>query len=475
MSLNQIYPRVLKITKFFLVGSAIQMLFIWVIPAHAQSNDDDLYCPIQGSIMISDYTDLSVSNQLNTKVKIINDTNFVMSDVSVAIALYNKDVDLVPAFLGKTLGKYLMLPGRETEVDISFLVDTLPEGEYIMKLIPVQNDKSDFLGDVILKSKDIKGVKLYKSGVDDKNISLTISINNNTFIPSDKVDVEEYSDIAIDIDTKNDSTEPLLRGEVIGVLAQGDVPLGAASFAGVVDRVKLLPGGTRTTSFKNLKTPAGEYTVYAALISPNMVLPVKSLAVKVGQDTGPQSWPYLSKIGVTDYPLKENSEIITCFGYIGESEAIHRLLEPVAVELTVGNEAGIMFTEKKNNTDTEANDFLVFFPKLASGDFKLTAEFLQQRYQVTVSEDEDGNLIDNIDDRLSVVSTLSRDFKCLQEDSCFVPERKPLVYYEDFGNKPSLWFYAGITLVALMLFALIMTRVISEKKLKTKTESNKKE
>lgn len=420
-----------------------------------QVSQDDLYCPIEGGVevVVDNYHDKVVDKDLNFDVRVVNNTNFVIADNSIVVALYSAEDDTVPVYWAKTPQKILLLPKKEVLAKIDFRLDYLPKGEYIMRFISVQGNDVNSLGEVLKKGGEVQGIKLIKTTPADKDLDLSLSINKNNS-QDEIVKIAEFSDIEVGVTVNNNNTNDVITGGIVGVVSQGDVPLGSALFANKTDRFKIIPGDKKRFNFHNPKTTPGAYKIYTGLISPNFIYPIKSLSLEVGDGKGPDSWSYLSKIGFSDYPLNKDSKVVACINYIGKYQNSGHIYEMLALDLEMKNASGTLFKEKIYNSDTDANDYFSFFPKIDSNKFDFKFDLLQQRYQVVETKMESGETIDNSRDSLSVVSSLDGGFECFGSEYCVNKNESSVSQYYDYIKNNSPWFYISIIVVALLILLL---------------------
>ncbi len=436
----------------------ITTMFFLLQPANAQvDNDQDLVCPIQGFVSVYfEGTDgsLQVGDIFSQSVVITNDTNYTFGDVRIAVAVYETSLDTKPSHWSLLSDIYQINSGMSIKLPIEIDMSVLPAGEHLIKIFAVQGDAVTVLGHVMNGGIETTFTNFYKNTVSKNTVDIDISLDENRL---------SKGVIYADIITTNKADYVLRDHSVLSVIALGDVPLGAAIWVSKVDKMLLVPTDKRKVVLQSVQTMSGFYTIYATLVGEGVLNPIVSTPVQVGEKQPEGSWPYLSKIGLTSYPLLAKGKVVTCVNYVGKNKDTNKFLEPLVLEMTLTEDLGLVMRHRKISTNVGTDNYFSFTSPDSLDDFDLSIGLFHQRFPsqiVSNSESERENVIIN---SLSLVQTITQSFSCGDYEFCYMEENVLVEDVKSYNEPYSFWFYFGITLSSLLLMYLMLVRLGSSK------------
>lgn len=437
-----------KIQYFLIVLS-----LVFIFPTFSFAEEEKIsqsYCPIDGFADVS-FADVGVSDggkiedTFSGLAKLGNSTQYTINDIKVAIAIYESSDTSKPKYWSILPGNHQLSSGQTSDIIFNLDATILSAGKYEAKVFVAQGNETVVLGTILHESSKKTGLSFTKSAEAKSNIDITLEVDEKM--------INEGS-IYVDIVTTNKNKTPLFESKMLGVITQGDVPLGTAVWSDKLDVVKLIPNDYRKTKIKNDQVIPGSYTIYAGLMSEGILQSIESKSIKFGGNGDEDlTWPYLSKIGLSDYPLNSNSEIIACVDYIGTNEGSDRLLEPLAINASIVDKSGKTVEEKIASLST--SNYFTFKPKDSFQDFDLNVDFFQQKFPSEfVGEGEF-----KAEDNLAKVSTLKQTFSCPSSEICNLNNNESLVGVPTVPVKNNFWFYGGVVIAALLLMYLMLRRL----------------
>ncbi len=445
MFLQKLIPKFIYVSVLLLTISFIVPNYVLAEMASVPNPIDAAQCPINGFVEIGlNASLLDVEDNFSQSVKLGNYSNFTLSEIKIAVAVFESDEEVVPKYWTVLKDSYQLSPNQEFDVPINLDLTALSAGEFNLKIFAIQGDETAALGTILLQGQKDNFIKINKISEAKSNIEVAIV-----------TDTEKQSAGAIyaNITTTNKNKVPLFESKLLAVVTQGNIPLGTAVWSSQIDGVKLIPNGHRLTKIQNDLAVSGLYTIYAGLISEGILQPVEKKTIQIGEVSEDLSWSYLSKIGLSEYPLKNNSEVVVCVGNIGKDENYDRFVEPLALNLTLKEQSGKTATEKLLSTNTGNNNYFSYKVNNIFQNFELSLDLFHQRFPTNVAKEGEFAVEDN----LSKLETIRQTFKCDNTEICSlnsVSESSDIPQ-----EQKSFWFYAGIIIAAALLLYLMLRRL----------------
>ena len=427
-------------------------------------------CPIVSgprATFVNNGSTVNVENAFSGEVRLSNDTTYTFGGVKVAVAVFGPSSSEVPSYWSVLPGEYLLLPKAPLTIYPELDLSILPAGQYKVKAFAMQGDETALLGAVLRDANKTEGVTMVKSSAAKKEVSVTVAVNGKSYTKT-PIALADKNSVGVVIVTKNDSALPVVSNKMLAVVTGGSVPLGSAVQADKQDSVQLIPGGSRTTKLTSGYLEGGMYTVYAALVSSDALSPVVAVPIDASESSHEGSWSYISKIGLTEYPLRANSEIVTCVNNIGLNEGREVLSEPWGVKLVLKDQAGVAFNAEQNSVEAKSGNYFIFRSGKSLADFTLTADLLRQRFSPEVAVSETTG-IDPEGIEFYTVDTTSQTFTCVEGDMCTreVVVTETNTAPQDTPYKP-YWFYLGVMAAAALLLYIMLRRLPPEERDVTK-------
>lgn len=429
-----------------------------VSPAIAQAQTDALSCPIDSALAIwlnGSEEVLEVNDFLSLSATMVNNSSYTLGGVLVGVAIYDRSEKLSHWMV---LDEERQLPPQTTiEIPVDLNLATLDAGFYKIAVYVMQGDETALLGSMLNGSiQPIKFLTIKKLSEQKAATTISISVNEEKFTGQPIV-LTKVEPLTVTIVTKNESPVPLLESSMLAVLAEGEVPLGTAVREDKLDSVKLIPKGTRTTVLKDVLANGGTHTVYAALVTKGTVQPVVKVPVIVGEETT-GAWSYISQIGLSDYPVRTDSQIVACVGTFGENSVQGRFAEPLGLTFEVEREGKILTTETIYTSDVATNNFVSYVPGMVVKDFSVKVALLQNRFHVPHVEGSEASLEQMMKESMTEIDAVSLVFQCNNEEECAL--QTEVAADEEFPvDQESFWFYAAIVIAAALLMYLMLRRL----------------
>lgn len=425
----------------------------------ALSNTASL-CPIEGEIEVvfkHQAEEYSLDDVFSEDVQISNGSAYTLGGIRVAIAAYRNVMDPVPAYWSVMSEEYQLAPGESVSVPIELGVSAVTAGEYVIKAFAMQGDETDLLGLALQDVNSVQGLKAVKHTNKESDITMTVSVNGEEF-SGNKILLPRGEAINAEIKTINNDQIPFVGNKVLGVISQGNIPLGAAVSADKLESILLVPESFRLTKILEPYVNGSEYTIYAGLVSGDSLQSLVKVPVVFGGAGEDESWPYISKIGVSELPLQVDSEIVACVRYTGSDNGSDRFLGPLGVDFVISSARGEIASERKTNLDQEerTKNYFSFAPQQDLNDLTITVDLLQE---VFMKSEEEGSVLEG--SNFIAVNNTSFDLFCDNGDVCR-GVTAPVVHVDIITY--SFWHYAGITLAALLLMYLILMRLAPERR-----------
>lgn len=391
--------------------------------------------------------DFKIQDNFSTLAKLGNYSGYVVGEIKVVIAVYKDNLSETPIYWTILPDTYQLYPGEIIDVPVNLDTSLLKFGDYVMRVFATQGDEVSALGTILRDVKKIPSVSIVKNIVSKNDIEIKIQVGENL----------TDSKKNIDLITLNQNDLPIIESSMLGVITQGSIPLGTAVWSSKTDVVNLIPGGRQVTKLKDNLLPAGMYTIYGGLITDGVLQPLVSQSLKIEGGETSQSWPYISKIGLSSYPLNAQSEVIACVDYVGKDVGHDKFLDPVAVEFSLTDANGQVVKEKFFSTDSVKDNYFSFKPKVNAKNFGLVVDFFQNKFITEVTDEIGATKTEFLSADLPKVNTIKLTFSCV-DDLCvknLVNNTNPILPQ---SQHPLFWFFATITIAACLVMFLLSRR-----------------
>ncbi len=432
------------------------------VPSVSAQNSVENYpsCPIIGEIsadFTSDNDAYQVEDTFYETVLITNyDSNYTIAGVQVALAIYESDIDVVPLYWTVLPETYQIYPDMTLQAPVAIDLSSVSFGEYVIKVFAVQGDYSDVLGGVLHDIENTEGKTLIKSTAKSSGISVALSVNGQSE-KGQAISLSAREPIELSIVTSNEGTLPLTNSYMVGVITQGAVPLGTALRVDKFDSVGLIPSRSKVTVVNDRFVEGGLYTAYAALVTENAFQSLVSNSINVGVDGGGYFGSHISVVGLSDYPLQPDSEVIVCVNNLGANHQAGLFMELLGVEFKLDSGDGEVVNSKVFSDKAMTKNYFTFSPGVQLSKFNLSVDFLQQRFNTEITASKEYNVPDQLTDSLFVVDTLKLEFVCRDSELC-----NSLVRLDETNNPPdtntntNTLLYYIIIIIVLVLASVIM-------------------
>ncbi|MCD5381602.1 MAG: hypothetical protein LR008_03440 [Candidatus Pacebacteria bacterium] len=439
-----------------------------MLPSNAQAQySNSNLCPVDGYVSINSTITEGViaEDELLVVFEMANDSSYMMAGFSVGVGVYSSPESQVPDFWTVLPEQVNISAKSNYSIPATLDISALPAGNYTVKVFVNQGDKTSVLGAAI-RGGENNSFSLTKTSPQNSFTEMNITVNEE--LSRDKVvKLNPGQNLVVEVNTINKNNTPIIGGEIILSLNEGMVPLGGAVSKVVSNKTSLIPNTQKTTKLKDKLGPAGEYTAYAVLITDNTLQPIKKTEILVGAGGGKITWPYISLVAISDFPLQETSELIACVDYVGAYEGVLELVMPTGINFSTTNQEENTFKQVSNlGGGTEM--FFKTVPGISATQLDLKVALLEDVYgKTTISGEEPEWVKGESDNFLTETQTVSISTDCLEGGLCKDGWEKPeTVYVNSIQNEPeseSFYFYIGVILVALLLMYLMLRRLPPEK------------
>lgn len=457
-----ISKKVISLVLIPMLMVSLVLSFLSLNLAQAQDESVILACPIQGTFAItSDLVgkNLTVEDSLAGTFTIENGSAYLLAGVSIGIGIYESATSPVPNFWTVLPNKVDLLPQAGSVVEADLNLSALPAGEYIVKLFIGQGDELDLFGIALRDVDTVATFIINKVTPSTADIDLTFSLNGKPAAANNQIDFGKTS--ALEAIAKNNGTLPITNAKLVTVLTQGSVPLASAVIKSEVGNLKLIPNGVQTIKLADGALLEGDYTAYVLVSVENALQPVEAIKIKVGDRDGVNTWPYISLLGISDFPTTAESEIVACVNYLGTGALARQAHSVLGVEFTGVAGAAELFSNKVSNLDGSLAMFFSQKIGASSQDLKITASLLEDTNGslMYAGTEPEGVQIAPID-YLVTTQTIELILTCSASLGCEPKSNDTTVEnYLPTGPTEPFWFYAGVVIAALLLMYLMLRRL----------------
>lgn len=454
--------------------STFGFLFVQPTPVAAMTDASGAQvCPITGSLSArfegNSAEVRTVEDRLSERVVLRNISAYTLGGIRLGVGVYEAAVGATPDYW--TVLPDVLTIGADDELKHQLNLDlsALPAGQYQVRVFAIQGDETAVLGAALLDDGQASSIEVVKSTPQASFVTVSLEVGGQVSQGQTLV-MPDRSHLTVKAVTANKNDKPLLNNSRMDtVITQGKVPLGTAVRQSKLDSVKLVPGTARITELVDRNVEWGEYTVYAALISDNIMQPLVFAPVRIGDGKvgGKDFWPYVSKVGLSDYPLKADSEVVACIDYVGKDKTPLRFLEFMGVDFTFSDNKGEGedATSRLVSTEVDTNNYFVYAPGKEAEDFTVKVDLLSEIIRPQLTEEQTSSGVRP--NTLEAVNLTAQTFSCSSfgERGCVF--REPTNTSIDTslpneGNPHPFWFYAGIIIAAALLLYIMLRRLPPE-------------
>ncbi|MCA9354074.1 MAG: hypothetical protein KC877_00985 [Candidatus Kaiserbacteria bacterium] len=420
-------------------------------------------CPIESAVtalFLNSPEAYEVTSAFSEEVTIQNLSSYAVGGIRVGVFLFAEGADS-PSYWSVLPDRYQLMAGERKSIPVTVDTSTLEGGAYELRLVAVQGDETDLLGAVLLPS-DVSGVRLTKTGEQRSSAALSFTSTDAT-----------EGVIAGDIVVTNDSDTPLTDSSVLTVVTMGRVPLGAAVKDESVDSVKLVPGSARTVEVSQHYVLTKESALFAGVLTPGVFQPILTHVVAGPETDEVISWPYLSQVGLTEYPMTEKGEIVMCVRYTGAEDRVDHFTGAIGVKVSAIGEGGI-FNAEVLSSEVSAKNFFQVHPQKEYKNFTLTVDLLHQQFNSAASLQDLPT--ESLVELLSVVDSYEYTFNCAGFDVCIGQGTEvvagTVAQEAEIKVQPIILY--GSVVVVILLFVYVILRTIPPRE-KTEEEEEEEE
>ena len=360
------------ILSVVLLASLLSGLVFGVSAVQAQTEPLGIvYCPINGEISANfenPAKERLVDNLLLDKVRIVNSSEYTFGGVRLGLAVYQSVLDDVPTYWMVLPEEHQVLPKSSLFIPVAADLSGLPAGEYELKVFAVQGDETTLLGSMLRNAQNVSSITLDKTSEQTRDISVLVSVNEQDY-QGQTIVLGEEELIEVIIKTTNHNNFPVIDYQMLGVVAQGDTPLGTAVRAETLDAVTIVPGRSRITGVNDRYVERGKYTVFAGLIGNGALNPLVAVPVQIADTIGNTSWSYVSQVGLSTYPLQDGSQVIACVENVGANEGTRLIHELLGVQFIITDQSKELGADIILSTDDKENYFTFIETALEYGKY----------------------------------------------------------------------------------------------------------
>lgn len=417
-------------------------------------------CPVEvfPAVTIHSAHEITISNQtLLTSATVANQTEYNIGGVRVGIALFDQGA-AVPRYWTILPKEFQLFPHSSLDVLLELDAQHVGFGRYDMKVVAVQGSAGAVLGALIHEHSPKTSVSVRKQSNSTAGAAITVAVEEGERAGGRQV--LEKKPFTVKATVSNNSALPLLDSQTVVVVSEGFVPLGSAIRAEKQAALTLVPGSQQATILKNVSGGAGEHVVYAGVLTAGVLQPVAQLLLALpGEHEG--RWSYLSRVGLSEYPVQEDSTVVACVDVVGTEPNATDFFEELGVDFLVRNESGVLAKKTLYAGDVGTKGFIAYQPKTKAKNVSISASLLQLRYPTYVPLDgEETSFSAIVRGQLVSVQQVNQVFICASAETCgntALINQAPEGSAAEAGE--SFWFYAGIVLAALLLMYLLLRRL----------------
>lgn len=451
------------------VLSTLLIVWLMLFPASmvlAQNQQCPLHSDVLVEVKTANEADLSNETVSFAEIVLTNQNQYFMPEVRVAIALFDSADQTTPLYWRSDSDTYLLPPAGEVVVPLQSSLSMVPPGDYLLKAFAFQGNEVDLLGAVIRDAKKSAGIPFKKTGVQEIEVSLTVSVDGEVVERQKTLPLGHTP--ALQVETMDRSSRPIQNATLVSIVGQGMVPMGGAVIAKAIDKTTLLPQFARINEFSTQPYGlTGSGMVISTLMDGVGFTPIETVSLMVENGDAGVSWPYLSRIGFSQYPFMAGSEVVSCVAYTEQGQQLGYIPELLQASLTIDVQGAEVFSRSVYSDEVPSGNFFSFTPNGVSGTFDMQLSLSQHRLSSTPAPEMSIEQKEaRMRNELTVIDDKRFEVAC-EKEGCDPVETLP-TDEEDMGaansTNYSFWFYGGIVIVAALLMYLMLRRLSPETK-----------
>lgn len=414
-------------------------------------------CPIQSrpqATLLGPSGRIEANDVFVSGVEVLNDSDYFLSGVSVGVVAY--DENEVPQYWMVLPTTYQLPPRTTIPLPVELDLQVLRAGTYTLQAYAVQGGPVAVLGKAFAELPSEAAVRVVKTENPIYRYPISLYID-------DQLIERSVTDIAVQTATikavvENQNEIPLLDSQWLLVAAEGGVPVGAAVRADKISPVALIPKASQSGFLRNTVFGSGRHTVYAALLSQNVLQPIKTVSLRFpGEDQS--LWSYISAVGVSDYPVTTDTTVAACVATVNGGVSQGRFAESLGISFALKKGGSTVVEETIYTADVDTHDFVTFTPSVNALNFDLEVSLLQQRFNTPYIESDTYTWADFQRDSLTPVQFLRQSFVCSDEACGQGGGRIVTDLYTETAKQKPFWFYMGVILAATLLLYIMLRRL----------------
>ena len=403
---------------------------------------------LQASVAYTEET-RDVEDTLFVNVAVGNGSEYLLGGISVILAIYADDADMVPEYWSVITEGESLAGGLQNSFARSIDVSALPQGQYTYRAIAGQGDAMKILGESMLDVNPVAQT-FNKNGSEHRTLEFSYVLNGLEITNTETVqNLTGTSPVVLEILTTNTDSKPVFGSELRAVFTEGHIPLGNAVKEKVRDVLKLLPGSARATKVTDTFITPGTHHAYITAVSMDVAYPIEHLEIVVDSEGKNESYTYINQIGVEGLELAGADDIAVCLQSYGDTYIQGETGVPVQIEVTRADD---VYVEQKS-TDAESGRTLSFTPRLSyNQDAYFTVALLEprQRSRVTSREEAEAKEFEG----LVSVEEISFSLNCMTVGGCIVSDEDVLITNEQ--SKANNAVLIGVLGLVLLLIVYLL-------------------
>ncbi len=462
-----IYQNMLRMTSIYRVPAILLMaVIVWslLFPSGAANAQSGQQCPLHSDVQVrvlpTKGSDLLVEKDHTTEVVLSNQNSHFLPGVRIAIALFAPGDATTPRYWRVGGETYMLAPAAEMTIPLEASLAMVPAGDYLLKAFAFQGSELDLLGVIFRDSEKAAGVPLKKTAARATEVSLTVSVDGEMVSTQKTLPAGHIPELRVE--TKSLSATPLVDVTLVSVVSLGDIPLGGAVVASAIDKTTLLPKFARINDFST--QPYGLTTsgiMIATLIDGLNFTPLKVVELSASGGDTDLSWPYVSRIGFSQYPLLANGEIVSCVSYSGKWQQLDYWPELLQGSLKITARGMSIYSKTVYSDQDQSSNHFSFTPGVALGTFDMKFSLLNQRLNSVMTEGTAEQMLAQTKSSLTVADERKFTITCSGEEcrAAAFPTQDSNEVGTNNGSEQPFLFYAGIVLAAALLMYLMLRRL----------------
>jgi hypothetical protein len=416
--------------------------------------------------------DIFLNNEpFDGEVLLTNTSQYVMSGIAVAIAVFDNTSDVMPAYWAVVAEDVLLAPESQNTVAFSLDPSAMPAGSYTIQPFAIQGGWADLLGVVLQGDPDAASYDVIKSASAAVDINISLTVNGQI---GGQVSLQQSAPVTATAKVENGSVELLSDLNTLMVVTRGTAPLGAAVVAEKIDSYSLVPNLHRYTDVDYLEGVIDyNHSIHAAVVSSERLLPMTSTKIIIEVGAGIEGeeesvdgvWPYVSQVGVRNLNVA-GGEVVACVGYAGLQEQPTELLDLLGVELMLEAEGIELYAKKIDSSMSGVDKYFKFTPeKLMNPDtILLNLHTLDNR--VSVPAGDAVSMTNAMAQQLTLADELQVSYQCPVEGGCgeeVVQKNEEVVPVTPPASDPVNWnmLYGLVAIGGLLLLVFFGRRMMS--------------